>query len=388
MCPNLRAKLENGGEDLLFRYADAWNELCDRATAAPFHRPEWIRAYLQAFEPKAEVTLLTISSGEKLLAVLPLLQQRGWYAGVPVAKLAGPGNAHSVRFDLVVAPELALETAVSLMWAELKRMPGWQLLMLPVFPQRGGCDMMIQLAAAEGHHTLTYLFQDSPILRMPSNDAGKLDPFARTNRHFRHELRRYARLLEEETGHTPRLVCHIDDDPNRLSKFYELEAAGWKGERGSAIACDPGTRRFYDAIAQEGSRRGYFCLHTLETNGTVAAAAFSVKTEHCFAPMKIAYDESLHRGGPGQLLFNGILQECAERQIPEFFFGGAKDRYKTSWTEETLPHFNGYIFRPGVLGRLAYESRTRILSPLGQLRRRMKERMKERKRDQTPGRAA
>jgi len=377
---NLRSNLETGGEEVLLRHAKAWNELCDRAGLAPFHRPEWIISYLRAFEEKPEISLLTITSGEDLLAVLPLIATRGWYSGIPVRKLAGPANAHSVRFDLVVAPDVSIDAAASLMWEQLKQAGGWHMLELPVFPQHGGCEKIIALAEADGHKTLTFLFQDSPILRMRREDTGKLNPMGATSRHFRHELRRFARLLTEETGNTPRLVCHKDPDPDSLERFYRLEAAGWKGENGSAIACDVQTRQFYDTIAQEGSRRGYFCLHTLETDGRLAAAAFSVKTEHCFSPMKIAYDESLHRGGPGQLLFQSMLQECAESQIPEFFFGGSKDRYKTCWTEETLPHFNGYIFRPGSRARLAYECRIKVLSPLGRLRRQIKARLEERNR--------
>ncbi len=368
----LKNNLQIGGEGVILRHADAWNELCDRSGVAPFHRPEWILSYLRCFERDPQIALLTVTSAEKLVGVLPLLSKRSWYAGVPVTVLSGPANAHSVRFDLITAPDVSPEAVGALMWAQLKQTQGWDILALPVFPERGACDRMIALAATEKYHTLKFLFQECPVLHLQANSQGKLDPLAGTSRHFRHELRRFARLLEEETGYPPRLVCHNEPDAPSMERFYQLEAAGWKGEEGSAIACNPQTRRFYDTIAEEGSRRGYFCLHTLETNGTLAAAAFSVKTDRCFSPMKIAYNEALRRGGPGQLLFNGILQECAERQIPEFFFGGTKDRYKTSWTEETLPHFNGFIFRPTARGGLAYHSRTKILSPLGRLRRRIK----------------
>jgi CelD/BcsL family acetyltransferase involved in cellulose biosynthesis len=85
--------------------------------------------------------------------------------------------------------------------------------------------------------------------------------------------------------------------------------------------------------------------------------------------MKIAHNEEWRRGAPGHLLFNGMLEQCAASNIPEFFFGGSKDRYKTSWTERSIPHYNGVIFAPGLRGELAFRLRTQVLSRLGQWRR-------------------
>ena len=124
----------------------------------------------------------------------------------------------------------------------------------------------------------------------------------------------------------------------------------------------PSTRQ----IAREGSERGYFRLHSLEVNGKMAAGAFSVVTDDCFFPMKIAFSEALRRGGPGHLMFNSILEECAGNGIPELFFGGAKDHYKELWTQETLPHFRGFVFAPGFARRLACQMRTKVFPIVGQ----------------------
>ena len=90
--------------------------------------------------------------------------------------------------------------------------------------------------------------------------------------------------------------------------------------------------------------------------------------------MKIAFSEALRRGGPGHLMFNSILEECAGKRIPELFFGGAKDHYKELWTQETLPHFRGFVFAPGFRPRLACQIRTKVFPMLGRLRRDLQER--------------
>ncbi len=167
------------------------------------------------------------------------------------------------------------------------------------------------------------------------------------------------------------MIRRAKPDAEALAQFYRLEAAGWKGKAGSAIACAPEIRGFYDEIAREAGAQGYFCLHSLERNGVMAAASFAVFSEDCYFPMKIAYDETLHRGAPGHILFNEILEECAEQQIPQLFFGGNMDRFKTSWTSERLPHFTGLVFARDFSARLAYEWKTRVLSPAARFVRRM-----------------
>jgi hypothetical protein len=169
-------------------------------------------------------------------------------------------------------------------------------------------------------------------------------------------------------------VLETKADPALLQQFYKLEAAGWKGHDGSAIHCGGDTLAFYDGIAREAAARGYFRLYSLEVNGAMVAGAFGVTTDACSYPMKIAYNEHLRRCGPGQVMFNGIFEDCAAAGIKELFFGGDRDRYKTSWTEDTLPHFNGFVFAPGFRTGVAYHIRTGILSPLGRLRRRWRNR--------------
>lgn len=373
VVPRLTATLQVGGEELIHSIAERWRSLCDETASAPFQRPEWVQTYLRVFEPGNQLVLLTVHSSKGLVAVLPLIRKRSWYAGLPVVKLAGAANVHSVRFEILRKEGIAGEAALTLIWQLLKSMAGWDVLELPVFPQHGTCQKLMALAGLDGFNTVIFLAQDSPMLHMQRDGNGQLTWLGDTTRHFRHELRRKRRMLEEEAGDKLKLVCRADPHSETLNKFYEMEAAGWKGREGTAINCDQETRSFYDSIAREAASRGYFRLHALEIKGRMAAAAFSVVTDDCFFPMKVTYDESLGYGGPGQLMLNGILQECAEKGIGELFFGGGKDYYKTSWTSETVPHFDGFVFNKNLRAQLAYRVRTKILSPLGKYRRHMLE---------------
>jgi CelD/BcsL family acetyltransferase involved in cellulose biosynthesis len=355
---SVTARVEVGGPELVRRVADRWERLCEETGSLPFYRPEWIAAYLKAFETGSQVVLMTASEGDRLVAVLPLIRKRAWFAGVPIWKLAGAANIHCSQFDILQSSCEAGEASIRAFWNLLKGMPSWNVLELPLLPGNGAGMKLIRHAGKDGHLTMSVRFNEGPILRLEKDGNGRLTWLNGTSRHFRHELRRYAKILAREAGQEPILVRRTDPDPKVLEQFYKLEASGWKGQEGSAIQCTPQTRTFYDQVARTAAEGGYFCLHSLETKHRMLAAAFSLETADGLYPLKIAYDESLYRGAPGQVMFHRILEECAGRGITQLFFGGGNDPYKMKWTSEILPSFTGYIFRGDFRSRLAFRLRT------------------------------
>lgn len=355
---SITSKAEIGGPDLVEHLAARWERLCKETHSLPFQRPEWIAAYLRAFEPESQVILMTASAGDRLVAVLPLVRKRGWFAGIPVWKLVGAANIHSTHFDIVRTSCEAGEAAIPAFWNLLKRIPGWNMLELPLLSRNGAGLKLIRQASKEGCHTMSVRFGDCPVLSMKEAENGQLTWFHSTSRHFRHELRRCSRILTQEMGEEPKLVRRTNPDGQALEQFYELEASGWKGREGSAIQCTPQTREFYNQISQVAAAGGYFCLHSLEVNNRMLAGAFSVQSADSLYPLKIAYDESLRRGGPGQVMFDRILDDCARRGITRLFFGGQNDAYKMKWTNETQPNFSGYVFSPDFRSKLAFRLRT------------------------------
>lgn len=379
LAPNpagVQPAVQAESKEVIQPYATSWARLCDSTQSPPFYRPEWISVLVQCFEPHSRLSLLTAHQSERLTAVLPLVWKHCWFAGIPVTKLMSTANIHSVCFDFPTACGHDGEDSVAQVWNQLKNTPGWHVVELPLIPEEGSSQRLLTRAKEDGFTVLQIPFHESPILRMQAGKDGRLNPLAGVSRHFRHELRRFARLYQEATGQEPRVVRRDAPEPEILEKFYVLEAAGWKGEANSAINCSKQTRDFYHEIAKHAAANGYFSLYSLETDEAMIAAAFCVETQNCMFPMKIAYDERLHRAGPGQLLFNGILADCAERQIPTLFFGGQKNRFKTSWTSETVPYFTGFIFNRGVRPRLAHRSRVSLVSRLGMVRRELKKRLR------------
>lgn len=359
---NLRsAQIHNGTAEVLSPAWESWQELCLKAQSEPFARPEWIATYLRSFESGARVSLATASEDNTLLAVLPLVRKRGYFEGMPVMKLLCPANEHSVRFSFPCVRGEQGQRAIQEIWNAIKLEPGWDVLEVPIFLEDGPCQKIFDCAERDGYNVWTRLYSESPILHMQKGPDGKLNWLGGTNRHFRHELRRFQRLLETELAAKPNLTRREDLDIATADEFFALEAAGWKGEQGTAVNNGRETRSFYEEIARVGSEAGYFRFYSYQVNGALLAGTYGVATNDCFYPMKITYREDLHRCAPGHLMFNAIFEDCAANGVNTVYFGGARDRYKTMWTPEVQRNRTGFIFNSKMYPRLVHGMKTRVL---------------------------
>jgi len=355
-------RVQRGGRELVEQIAHDWRLLCDDSgDEEVFYRPEWAQAYLKAFDQKADLILISAWSADKLRGVLPLVRRRSVMSGLPVVQLTLPANVHSLRASLTVCPGEEGEIALRALWQAVKELPRWDVIDVANAVEGNALDRLVALARKDGCPTARK--RTSQTLYLPINasasstsDKSAQPPWlAGTRPKFRSHLRRAKRQLEEQG--TLELKHYSAADPVALEKFYELEASGWKGEEGTAIKCDPRTRRFYDAIAQAAARDGYLSLDFLELNGKPIAGHFGFNLRGRYFLAKAGYDEAFRRHGPGQLLANEILNQTPERGLREFDFVGPATWDESRWASARRTNYRVFIFRKNWYGELLYELR-------------------------------
>lgn len=346
--PSPRAELLEGGVELIAYLENEWRALCQRGPCdQPFFRPEWFYAYARAFAPKEQFLILTVRRGEELAAVLPLLRERSTLAGLPARKLLGVANVHSCRFDLICDEDR--EHILPVVWEALKKIPGWDALVLPDVPEGGALHDLLPLAEADGYPTGRWESLQSPFIRLPEENSLK-EPFARGSTKFKANLRRRLKHLREE-GEV-RLVRVTEALPEVLERFYQLEKAGWKGDAQTAIACSPKTLRFYQEIARAAERFGYLSLYALNCGARTIAMHYGLLHNGRYFLLKPAYDEEFRRYSPGQILTWQVMQDLVAQGVGEFDFLGPQMDWKRDWEPGERAHYWCYIFRKGVAGRL------------------------------------
>ncbi len=351
--------VERGGVEIVERLADEWRILChESANDEPFYRPEWIAAHVRAFAPRAKLALVTARSGGRLVAVLPLAEERILFDGLPVPRLRGLSNVHSYRFDLLRAAGEVGGSAVRSVWLFLTQLRGWDILEFSYVPEGASLEMLHGMAVVDGYPAGSRESWRTPYIMTTGWDGTWEFWINRTSSKFRHTIRRITRKFNEQR---PLRLERVDTaDAASLQRFYDVEASGWKGREGTAIQSRPETRHFYDEIAQGAERFGYLAIYFLEIDGVTVAAHFGLRYHGRYLVTKCAYDEKFREFAPGHLIVNGILRECAESGLSEFDFLGPAMEWKEKWTSDVRRHSTFLIFRNSPYGRLLHAAHFRL----------------------------
>lgn len=348
-----------GGIEQLDALAAEWRALCHmNPESEPFVRPEFIRAYLKAFEPHAALAIFTVRCHGELLALLPTIDEKVRFAGLPARKLRGAAGTHSARFDLVCAPGQRGRAAITSMWGALQQRQDWDVIEFPLVPEPAQARTLVATAAESGFPSGWWNAHPGPYVPIDGEDPN-LEPWLQaTSANFRQRVRRLRRKAQAEGV----LQLKSFDLPNDgvLEKFYALESSGWKGKHGTAIVCDPSTRLFYDELARVAGEQGYFRCYFLTLKEKILAGFLGLSDGKRFFMLKPAYNEEFSQYSPGHLLAACVIKDCAEHGFKEFDFMPPALRWKTDWSSQVRPSGYGYIFRKGFYGEMLWGMKFRL----------------------------
>ena len=132
------------------------------------------------------------------------------------------------------------------------------------------------------------------------------------SKHFRKQLRNCRNRLAALSDVRFETAPGSGSPTPLLDAFLEVEASGWKGERGtrSAIRLHEPLVSFYSDLAK-GFGGGDGCeINALFAEGRCIAAEYCMRTGSEYACLKIGYDERYSRLSPGHLLHARTLERC------------------------------------------------------------------------------
>lgn len=130
------------------------------------------------------------------------------------------------------------------------------------------------------------------------------------------EFRRLARRLAERGTLEERSTARGWNRDEAVAAFLALEAAGWKGEAGTALAAIPDHARFVEEVFAVGAATGEARVDALVLDGRAVAAALTLVAGDRAWYLKTTYDEALSAYSPGVLLTLALSRALAERPGP------------------------------------------------------------------------
>jgi CelD/BcsL family acetyltransferase involved in cellulose biosynthesis len=145
-----------------------------------------------------------------------------------------------------------------------------------------------------------------------------------------------------------------DQVPELLAEVFRVEAAGWKGSAGTALAADPLRRAFFEHYCDAEARAGRLRICLLRIAGRAAAAQIAIQTSTRFSLLRAGYDEEFARTSPGNLLTRESIRHAALAGLATYEFNGDIEPWTRLWTEDALACCSIRIYPFSLSGAVAF----------------------------------
>ncbi|CAH1674517.1 GNAT family N-acetyltransferase [Hyphomicrobiales bacterium] len=277
--------------------------------------------------PADEIVVLCAWSSEaldfeQLVGVWAFRREHGWrsgFAGVLAAPLVPVYEVSSLP---VLDRDHAAETARALMRYLLASRDLPHVLRLPLLPLDGPCHAMLAEACRQTGSAISFYERwIRPVMILqPGDDMQRYlrrslgSGYKKRMQQFRAVGKQGALTFRRSRGRAA-----LD----ALELFLTLEASGWKGEVGTAIACLPADAAYIRRMAELFAAEDTLQMDALLLDGRVLAMGLLVESGDRRHFLKIAYDEAEARHSPGRTLTIAMLQADLAGTPPAFFDSGA-----------------------------------------------------------------
>lgn len=314
-----------------------WDELADQVGASPFLRPGWFRAWADSFRD-GRLAVLTTRRHGALTGVLPLVRSgTAW---------SSPTNWHTAWFGPVVAePDDAAALAAGIVAGNAHRAD------LRFLDPRNPATAALCSAFGPGHRTTQEAMDPAPYVDTGGSWDGYL---AGLDGKFVKDLHRQRRRLHEHGEVAVDVLDGTQALDAALDEGFAIEAAGWKGQQGTAIVAQPATARFYRAMARWAAERGWLRLAFLRVGGRAIAFDFGLEAGATHFGLKTGYDATYRRFSPGNVLRWGIVRRAFEEGATSYELLGRPEPWKARWTTHSRPRVRIHAFRSTPRGLVSW----------------------------------
>lgn len=292
LAPRAGLVIERRSAEALAQIAPAWADLAARALEPNiFADPAFVRPALAHLPEGRDVELLCLWRDGRLVGAMPARTRHAPWRGRQVGVWRPPLSSLGHPLVDPDGAERTIEDLLAHLAADATS------LVLPQVPVDGPfAAALARVAARTGRTVAAFDIHERAVLdARGAQRAADLDIRGRTLKELRRQGRRLADLgpVRVEQAAAPDAVAAAIDD------FLALEASGWKGGRGTALAQAPGQAALMRAASAELARRDACLIGLLRLGNRPVAGTILVRSGERAWFWKVAYDEAFARYSPG-----------------------------------------------------------------------------------------
>lgn len=281
-----------------------WRDLAANAVEPnAFYGPDLLIPAFDAFPGDRSQLVVVRDSGERLIGLAPIAPLKG-YSRLPVPYVATWMHKHCY------------------FGAPLTRAGAERAFFRSIFKfvERRGAFMRLRHLDADGplHAAAMAVARETGRAVSPSARYERAmltapwttDDYLKLSLRGKHrkDLRRRRARLEEVGAVSFEMFAAGDDLSVWIEDFLALEAAGWKGENGTALQQEEASVRFFREAMRRSQEAGALQLFRFRLGGKTMAAAVNFRARDVSYAFKIAYDEAYARYSPGVMIEIEIMQ--------------------------------------------------------------------------------
>ena len=296
----LRARLRDAAEAVAVLGRE-WTELAGSASEPNCYAEHWfIAASLPAFAAERDVRVVEVRRGLKLIGLMPVAVEhqygrtrvrfvQNWchhqlFLGTPLIRAGEEEAFWSGLLDLFDDAD----------WAP-------NFLHLRGLVEGGPVHRGLEAAAVARGRVCATVHREARALL--ESRLGSADYYEQTIRpKKRKEIRRLRTRLAELGEARARRLDSAGELAAWCDSFLALEKSGWKGEAGSALACDPRGETFFRESVAGAWRAGRLDFLRLDLDGRAIAMLVNFLAPPGGFSFKTAFDEAYARFSPGVLI--------------------------------------------------------------------------------------
>ena len=293
-------------EESLVEYVTAWEDLAEQALEPNVFYEPWMLLPAIRFLGKGKDLRFVLIVGDKHTAAIEprvlygffAIERKSRYKEAPVSFVQNWKHQYCFLGTPLLRTGYAKEALATFFdWAAKDRWSGG----LVEFKYITGDGPFYQALIDEVNRRryLTYLSESftRALFKLANDSKTYLRETLSSKR--RHECRRQTRRLSE-MGRLEMVELDPQGDIQQWAEsFLLLEASGWKGKEGSAMASQEATKTFFLTMATEGFRRGRLSMLGMRLDGQMIAQKCNLLSGPGGFAFKIGYDEQYASYSPG-----------------------------------------------------------------------------------------
>ena len=296
----------------------AWDRLVPKsARPSIFMTWDWQSAWWQSFG-RGRLLILAIRRGDELVALAPLFLDGGMLFFV--------GSGGSDYLDFI--GNVGQDEVDDLLGAALRAIPDALGIRLYHVPDESPTGALLQ----RGSEGLSLICVDegdlpAPLLDLSADSVHRSTTKASLLRHER-------RLLREGS-----LSVVHSIEPERiapqLDTFFEQHVSRWSGTAWPSLFNDPRQRAFYREVTARVGSQGRVVFTQVAWNGRPVAFHFGLRYAGEFLWYKPAFDITLARYSPGEVLLRHLILHATSDDAQVFDFGLGDEAFKQRFATRT-----------------------------------------------------